>query len=103
VCREKTVYLNTKADQYSQGFKLLPVLTEQWRVHRKNWERKLEGLPSLHNDIVPLPPSMDEEAIEQGYWEFHELHNKSRNDLGPMSERDAFKHIVRKLIREHLK
>lgn len=42
-----------------------------------------------------------EDAIEAAYWEMDDLRKKPRNGAGPMSERDAFKAVVRGLLREH--
>lgn len=106
LAKKPNVYLNTKSDQYTEGFKLLPTMTAEWRRFRREWEARLAGGVAIgvkNNRMVALPPNLDEEAIEKAYWEFDELRTRQRPGFGPMPERDAFKYVARKLIRDHLK
>lgn len=98
------VHLNTQADQYTEGFKMMPNLTAQWRAYRENWERRLRGEPPRETRHISVTsPHIDEDSIEQAYWEYLDLHTRACRSTGPMQQRDAFKLVVRKLIGDHIK
>jgi hypothetical protein len=52
-------------------------------------------------DEVSRPPR-EEDRIEAAFWRYDTLHTQNRTEsgalLGPMSERDAFKRVVRDLL-----
>lgn len=103
---EAHVYLNTESDQVTKGFKLLPNLTADWRKFRRDWDTRLSGR-TVNSTLMHSVGDIDEEMLEQGYWEFHRLHTEPcgapQGQQGRLVEKDAFKYVVRLLIRKHNK
>ena len=77
---------------------------------------KAKTLVDAHNSTLPQdnaamlaaaptpaePPTQDfEDALEQAFWDFDAWHKGYKKTIRPISERDAFKQVLRNFMHEH--
>ena len=81
-------------------------LTGQWESSRiadynRGWNECRQAMLSAAPTPAEAPAQDFEDALEQAFWDFDARHKGYKKTIRPISERDAFKQVLRNFMHEH--